>query len=148
MTVTQEQQGDSERRTIYIVAAAVVVVLIVVGLIAHHSAKETTSAQMKANQLIAALAATGAHTPTRDMVVRVLGDDGGALCNDPASGLRKGILFDQITNGAGGPGMRPVIGDSRIVKGQLLVLKIYCPDQLPDFQKLADQLKFDNVVKG
>ena len=34
----------------------------------------------------------------------VLGSDGGAICKDPASALRKAILFSQLTNGAADPG--------------------------------------------
>ena len=147
MTVT-EQSTDRQRRTIYIVAGVVVLVLLVVGLFTYRSAKSSQQAEQKATQLIAALAAAGAPTPSKDMVVRVLGDDGGALCDDPAGGLRKAILFDQLTNGAGGPGMRPVIADRRVVAGQLLVLKIYCPDKLPSFQEVVDNLNLDNVVKG
>ena len=147
MTVTEQSTGR-ERRTLYIVAGVVVVALIIVALFTYHSKKSTQEAQQKADQLIAALTAAGAPAPSKDMVVTVLGDDGGALCDDPAGSLRKAILFDQMTNGAGGPGLRPVIVDKRVVRGQLLVLKIYCPNQLPDFQKLADELKFDNVVKG
>jgi hypothetical protein len=39
-------------------------------------------------------------------VVRVLGDDGGAICDDPNSSLKKAILYGQLTNGAAGPGIR------------------------------------------
>jgi hypothetical protein len=34
-----------------------------------------------------------------------------------------------------------------VVRGQLLIIKIYCPDELPDLQDLTDKLKFDDVVK-
>ena len=59
---------------------------------------------------------------------------------EPARCARR-ILFSQLTNGAAGPGTRPVIADSRIVMGQLLIIKIYCPDELPSFQKFVDNLK-------
>ena len=42
-----------------------------------------------------------------------------------------------------GPGARPVIADSRVVQGQLLIIKIYCPDKLADFQEYVDDLKTD-----
>ena len=45
-----------------------------------------------------------------------------------------------------GPGARPVIADSRAVKGQLLIIKVYCPDELKDFQKFVDDLKTDDVA--
>ena len=78
----------------------------------------------------------------------MLGDDGGAICKDPASALRKAILFSQLTNGAGGPGIRPVIVDSKVFKGQLLVIQIYCPDQLPRFQQMVEKLKTAPVAGG
>ena len=52
--------------------------------------------------------------------MRVLGDDGGATCADPNEALSRATLLAQLTNGAAGPGIRPVIADSRVVKGQLL----------------------------
>ena len=51
-------------------------------------------------------------------------------------------------NGAAGPGMRPVIADNRVVKGELLVIQIYCPDELPSFQEFVNDLNLDNLVKG
>ena len=53
-----------------------------------------------------------------------------------------------ITNGAGGPGARPVIADRNLLKGQLLVIKVYCPEYIDDFQEFADDLKTADVAKG
>jgi hypothetical protein len=78
--------------------------------------------------------------------VRVLGDDGGATCANPNKALSRATLLSLLANGATGPGARPVIADSRAVKGQLLIIKIYCPDQLADFQAFVDDLKTDAVV--
>jgi hypothetical protein len=86
--------------------------------------------------------------PSQEHIVRVLDNDGGALCKDPASALRKSILFDQLTNGASGPGRRPVIVDSKVFKGQLAVIQIYCPDQLPQFQQMVEKLKTAKVAGG
>ena len=44
--------------------------------------------------------------------------------------------------------MRPVIADNRAVKGQLLAMKIYCPDKVPDVQEFVDALKLSDTVKG
>ena len=142
-----EVSSPYERRTIYIVCAIVFGVLIVVALLAYRSAESNEQAEEKANQLIAALEQAGARAPSQEQIVRVLGDDGGALCDDPDQSLRKSILYSQLVNGAGGPGMRPIIADSRVVKGQLLVIGIYCPDELPGFQEVVDNLKFDDVAE-
>ena len=86
--------------------------------------------------------------PSQEQIAGVLGDDGGAICKDPASALRQALLFSQLTNGAGGPGIRPVIVDSKIFKGELLVIQIYCPDELPEFQQMVEQLKTAGVAGG
>ena len=57
------------------------------------SARPTRARQAndKADQLIAALEDAGAqHVPTKDQIVRVLGADGGAICDDPNDALRQG----------------------------------------------------------
>ena len=147
MTVT-ESSTTQETRTLYIVTGVIVVVLVVIALLTFHSGKTSQEAEQKANQFIAALTAAGARAPSQATVVRVLGNDGGAVCDDPNGSLRKGVFLGQLMNGAAGPGMRPIISDNRVVKGQLLVLKIYCPDKLPSFQDFVDSLNLGENVKG
>ncbi|MER7251711.1 hypothetical protein [Kribbella sp. NPDC000426] len=146
MTTPVENQPRRERTWIYVTACIVLGVLLIVGLLTFHSQKQTNEATQKADQLIAALAAAGARTPDRDQIVRVLGNDGGATCANPNEALSKGTFLSLLTNGAAGPGIRPVIADSAIVRGQLLIIKIYCPDELNDFQQFVDDLKTDDVA--
>ncbi len=152
MSVTEQptysEPTHQEHRTMYIIVAAVFVVLLVVSLIAHRSKQANEQAQAKANQLIVALRAAGLPAPTQDQVVTVLGDDGGAVCDDPGGALRRSIFLGQLMNGAAGPGMRPVIADNRVVKGELAIIKVYCPDQLPSFQEFVNGLNLDNTVRG
>jgi hypothetical protein len=146
MSTVNENQDHRERSWLYITCWVVLIALVVGGLIAFRSATETKNANDKADQLITELKAAGARTPDKDQIVRVLGDDGGATCADPNDALSRSILLSQLTNGATGPGARPVIADSRVFKGQLLIIKIYCPDELDDFQAYVDNLKTDNVA--
>ncbi|KZM79935.1 hypothetical protein ACFVSK_08120 [Cellulosimicrobium cellulans] len=148
MSEVTERQPRRERRTIYVVAAVVVVALVVVALLVRGERETTTEAEQKAEQLLTALAAAGAPTPQVDQVVRVLGDDGGATCEDPGSALGRATLLGQLVNGAAGPGIRPVVADNRVVEGQLLIIQIYCPDELAGFQDLVDGLHLDDTVKG
>ena len=69
------------------------------------------------------------------------------MCANPDESLTKAALYDQLTNGASNPGRRPVIVDTNVLKGELAVLKIYCPQKLPDLVKLSEDLKLDAVVK-
>lgn len=146
MSTPEETQSARERMWMYLVVGIVVVALMVLGLILFDSAKETKDANAKADQFIAALEAVGAPAPPRDEVVRVLGSDGGATCDDPNDALKRATLNSMLANGAAGPGSRPVVFDRRYLAGQLLVLKIYCPDELPSMQKFVDKLKSGDVA--
>ena len=146
MTTPLETQPARERSWIYITACVILGVLLIVGLLTFRSQKQSNDANQKADQLIAALAAAGARTPDQDQIVRVLGEDGGATCANPNEALSRATLFTLLANGASGPGARPVIADSRAVKGQLLIMKIYCPDELEDFQAFVDDLKTADVA--
>jgi Tfp pilus assembly protein FimT len=148
MTTPVENQSPRERSWIYFAACAILAVMVIWGIFAFSSARETRRAQDKADQLIAALQDAGARTPDQDQVVRVLGDDGGATCANPNKALSRATLFSLLTNGATGPGARPVIADSRVVQGQLLIMQTYCPDELEEFQKFVDDLKTDDVASG
>jgi hypothetical protein len=123
-------------------------VLLVVALVAWNSNKETQAAEQKADQLIATLGQAGLRAPSKDQVVRVLGDDGGTVCADPELALKKSIMYGLATNGAAGPGLRPVIGDARLAKGTLAVVKTYCPDELSEFTKRIEQSKTADLVNG
>ena len=146
MSTATETQSKRERSTLYIAVAIAIGVLMVTGLVFYRSAEATREAEQKADQLIAALEDAGARTPDRDQIVRVLGDDGGATCANPNDSLSRAILLSQLANGAAGTGARPVIADSRVVQGQLLIIEIYCPDELEDFRQFVDDFKTDDVA--
>jgi Tfp pilus assembly protein FimT len=149
MSTHQESQPPRERSWIYITACIILVVLAVGALVTFRAARETARAGEKADELIAAIEAAGAHAPDRDQIIRVLGDDGGATCEDPSSALGRATLLAQLANGASGPGARPVIADSRVVRGQLLIIEVYCPDELEDFKDFVEDLETDDdLVQG
>ncbi len=149
MSTVEETSTQKDRRLVYIVITVALVLLLIICFVFYRSAQSSQQAQDKANQLIAALQKAGVRVvPSQEQIVRVLGDDGGAICKNPSSALRKALLFSQLTNGAGGPGIRPVIVDSRIFKGELLVIQIYCPDELAGFQQVVEQLKTAGVAGG
>jgi Tfp pilus assembly protein FimT len=148
MSTVQETQAPQERRTLYIVLSVVFAVLLVIGLISFRSARSTAEAEEKAGQLIAELENAGARAPSQEALVRVLGDDGGAVCADPNGALSRATLLAQLTNGASGPGSRPVIANSRVVQGELMIIKVYCPDELEEFQEFVDSLNLDTTSGG
>ena len=141
MSTNLETSTRRGRSVVYIVAVLLLVVLAVIGLITFRGARETERAGEKADQLISEIESAGSTAPSREQIMRVLGDDGGAVCADPNEALSRATFQAQLTNGAGGPGTRPVISESRVVQGQLLIIEVYCPDELADFQQYVDGLE-------
>jgi len=141
MSTNLETSTRRGRSVVYIVSVILLVVLAVIGLITFRAARETQQAGEKADQLIAEIEAAGGAAPSREQIMRVLGDDGGAVCTNPNEALSRATFLGQLMNGAGGPGARPVIADSTVVEGQLLIIEVYCPDELADFQEFVDGLE-------
>lgn len=136
-------------RVWYWVIGGVALVLCVAGLIAYTGQKESERAEQKAQELTHKLEQAGLRAPDQDVLVRSLGDDGGAVCENAQEGLKgltKALLFDQLSNGASHVGRRPVIADRRVVQGQLLILETYCPDELEEFRDEIQDLEFDDVI--
>jgi hypothetical protein len=116
------------------------IILLTVGVVTWHSARSDRIAQQNAVLLRQALIDAGALTvPSQEQIIRVLGDDGGVTCADPDAALTKAVLLQQVATGSGGTGARPVSTGSSAVRGELLVISIYCPDQLARFQQFVDQ---------
>jgi hypothetical protein len=136
-------------RWIYWAVGGVVLLLVVIGLITYSGNKQTQEAQDKAAQLTQKFQQAGLRVPEdQDIITRSLGDDGGAVCDNPASALGKAVLFDTLVNGASFVGRRPVIVDRDALKGEALILQTYCPDKLAQYrQKIEDKVKVDDVIK-
>jgi len=145
---TEQPTSDDPNRTLYWIIGAVVLVLAIIGLITYSGKKQDQEAQQKAAQLTQSLQRAGLTVPVdQDIIVRSLGSDGGAVCDNPASALGRATLFDQITNGADFVGRRPIIVDSRILVGEALILQTYCPEKLQQFKDKTKDLKTDDVIK-
>src|SRR3954451_7831037 len=106
----------------YIILGTIFLILAVTGLFAFRSAKASVQANQKADELISQIQAAGYTAPPKDSITRTLGDDGGAVCADPNDALQRAVLNGMITNGAAGPGQRPVVADSIVVKGEALII--------------------------
>ena len=67
-------------------------------LILYDAAQDNQEAQAKAEQLMQAFERAGLPVPAdTDQIVATLGDDGGAVCANPANALGKATLLDQIS---------------------------------------------------
>ena len=148
MSTHLESSTKRGRSVIYIVSMILLVLFAVTALVMFRHARETQQSLAKADQLIAEINAAGGTAPTREQIARVLGDDGGAVCANPNDALSRAIFHSQLTNGATGPGNRPVIANDRVAKGELAIIKIYCPDKLAGFQQFIDGLNTYNSGGG
>src|SRR5690349_24933842 len=96
-------EPEHHNRWVYWGAWIILGVFIVIGLFTFSSANKSRKANDKADQLITVLNDAGAkHVPSKDQIVRILGTDGGAVCDDPGNALRKATLYSMIANGAAG----------------------------------------------
>ena len=135
-----------ERKVTWIVLGLFFLGMMIVAVSIFNSNKKNQQAIDKANQLTAELAQAGLPVPEAQQIYNVLGDDGGAVCAAPANALIKSILYGQLTNGAAGPGQRPIIADNKATQGVLLIVKVYCPDKAKSFQDAINDLKYADVA--
>ena len=146
MSTDAEVQSKRERSVIATVAIVVLVALAVIATVMFVGARQQAKDVDKAQELLDAFADAGiAVSFTPEQVASVLGDDGGATCADPNSALARSTLLAGLSNGAGGPGLRPTLVESRLLQGQLLIIQTYCPDEAEEFQEFVDSL---NTVDG
>ena len=139
--------ADSGMRWIYWAIGGLVLILCIIGLFTYSAGQQNEQAEQLAGELTQKLEAAGFTAPDQDILVRTLGDDGGAVCANPADALRKAAQNDMLTNGADFVGRRPVIVDRRILLGEALILETYCPDELEPYRDRIDQLKTDDTIK-
>jgi hypothetical protein len=139
--------SDPGMRWIYWVIGGLVLILCIIGLLTYSAGQENEQAKQLAAELTQKLERAGFTAPDQDILVRTLGDDGGAVCDDPADALRKAVQNDMLTNGADFVGRRPVIVDRRILLGEALILETYCPDELEPYRDRIAELKTDDTIK-
>ena len=141
MSTVNETSTRRGRSVLYIVVVVILIILAVVGLFTFRAGRQSAQAQDKATELVASLHAAGLRAPSTEQIVGLLGTDGGAVCANPSDALYRALVLDQLTTGTGGTGMRPIISERQVLTGTLAVMKVYCPKEVPDFQKFVDNLQ-------
>jgi hypothetical protein len=125
----------------------VFVVLLIVALVVFRAPKKTAESIAKAQELIAAFELAGLTAPSEQQIVGTFGEDGGPVCDTDFDELIQNNLNLLLSNGAAQVGARGVIIDAKVLKGEAIVLSIYCPDRLPEFQAFIDQLKTADLIR-
>ncbi|MFJ2499416.1 hypothetical protein [Streptomyces sp. NPDC087539] len=137
----------SEHRWIYLGAIVLLVALVVIGVVQYTSVRATDDSRRKADELSEKLVEGGYPAPDPGTVQRLLGKDGGIVCESPDDAVRTALWKIQLSNGSDGPGQRPVIADTRAVGAERIVLQVYCPDQVGAFDRTVDELRTDSTVR-
>lgn len=141
-----EDEPDGNRRWIVYTAAAILAVavgvLMAVLYSSYHANQDRELAEQRAAELHGKFEEIGITAFDEDQIVAVLGADGGGFCTDPAA-LVKATANLGSTNGATGPGSRPSLVDERRLAGDRLVIEVYCPEQLGEFDDYVDSLNLD-----
>ena len=148
MSTGAEQQKPRHRSVLYVVVSVVFVILAVWAVITFVSARESQRAEEKADELVQTLEDAGSTAPSPEVIARLLGDDGGAVCANPNQALSRATLYGLLTTGGSGPGMRPVLVDNSVFRGQLAIMKVYCPDELEEFEQFVDSLETTDSANG
>ncbi|GAA4053230.1 hypothetical protein [Agromyces indicus] len=146
MSTHVETQPTRERSIIYIITVAVLVVLGAIAVFTFLAAREEARGVDKAEELITSLEDAGVDvTLTAQQIAGVLGDDGGVVCADPNAALSRAALLDRLSNGASGPGQRPILAEDRLVEAGVLIIQTYCPDELEEYQQFIDGLELTDT---
>ncbi|TCJ94107.1 hypothetical protein [Nocardia alba] len=145
--MTTGDAPDHKRRWIYLTAGLLLVVFALTGLFTFSAIHESTQATAKAQQLHDNLVAAGLPAPEVKVIADTFGEDGGSICQDLSAPLIKARYQDSITNGAAGPGQRPVIGPRDFAEAGGLAIATYCPDRLQDYLSHLETLKLENTTK-
>jgi hypothetical protein len=142
-----EGHGDPRHhRILYLVLAALFVALTVVAAIAYYQHRVDQQDKGKATELKSRFAAAGLPLPLEsDDIARMFRSDGGAVCANPDDALAR--WQQGMSNGAAGPGQRPIISDRDIALADTLIIDTYCPNKLPDFKSKLDRIKFDDTAR-
>lgn len=138
--------SSTHRRT-YIVVGVAFVVLLVVALVLFPAPKKTAEASAKAQELIAAFELAGLKAPSEQQIVGTFGEDGGPVCETDFNELIQNNLNLLLSNGAAQVGARGVIIDAKVLKGEAIVLAVYCPERLPEFEQFVNNLKTANLIR-
>jgi hypothetical protein len=135
-----------KERQIYWVVAGIFGVLLIVMLVSWNYDRQNAEADAKAQELIAAYEQVGLTAPEQDQIARVLGDDGGAVCETADSELVQG--YWKLRLGVGGEFyVRSVRLDGKVRQGLSIVVDVYCPEKRPDVDELFEGWDFDDTVR-
>ncbi|MFC6009923.1 hypothetical protein [Nocardia lasii] len=137
---------DHKRYWIYATAAGLLVIFMLIGLFTFTEIRRSDQVDAKARQLHDSLVEAGLPAPDASVIANALGEDGGSACQNPDDPLIKARYQAAITNGAAGPGQRPVIAPNQSAQAVALTIQIYCPDRLSAYLDHLDTLKLDDTT--
>jgi hypothetical protein len=143
MTASEGGVSKQTRTWIYAGTLVILVGLVIWGAFVFHANSVNAEANTKAAQLKSRLEQAGLPAPDQQVIADTLGTSGDLICQDPSNPLIKARYQQAISNGASGPGNRPVIADTDVVEAVSLTIATYCPDNLGSWLQQVRDLKLE-----
>ncbi|MBL1077559.1 hypothetical protein JK358_24440 [Nocardia sp. 2] len=147
MTEPHPGAPEANRRIVYWSVALVLVAIAISGVIIFERDRDSDESLRRAEVLHSRLTQAGIAAPEPQVIADSLGEDGGLVCQDPDSPLIKARYQAAISNGASGPGNRPVIADTDVFTATALAIETYCPERLAAYLEETGTLKKADTVK-
>lgn len=132
--------------------AAIVIIAIVAlaGAVIWREPKVNAEAEKKAQQLYELAIDEGFSLPSEKDAVDgfklLFGTDGGAAANTADSNIAQAQLADTVDPSTGEINQRPGPIDQRILQFESLVLEVYRPEALPEYQEFLDSLEQQKTI--
>ena len=125
---------------VYVAIVVVIVALMAAGVARYRTEQDSTEAHAKAKELIAKLGAAGFKSPDEQAIVDRFGADGGVAAQNPGSALLQAQFAMRLGNA--GPASRSVIIDKDLLRAEAIILEVYAPQKLAEYQAFLDGLRF------
>ena len=140
--------SGSHNKWTYIIVGVVIGILLVLAVSMFNYPNKSELASQKAQELIAAYELSGLEPPSEDLIMGVYGDDGGPVCTtkDFDEYVQQN-LNQLVANGAAQVGARGVIMDAELLRKGSLIIGVYCPERLPEYQDWIEILKTDDLIR-
>src|SRR5262249_34719681 len=144
----QQAKPTASRNKILVrIVAAVLIALAVLGIVDYKQGRDDRIARARAEQVASLYRAHDLTVPVSQKTAgRAPATDGGAICDDPGAALSRALQNQQLASG-GNVGSRPIRADRRVVEGEELILQVYCPGQLPAYERYLESKRFSPVVR-
>lgn len=129
----------------WVIAVLIIGILGAIATVVWKRQEVNAEALQKAQALHDRAEALGFNVPSVKTLARLLGTDGGPLCETADGHLNQALLAYNMGR-TGEVNQRSVITDPRLLEFERLVLEVYCPEKVDEFNDFVNGLKLDKTL--